>query len=310
MIIIPTNSGKKGEPSDVVATITVGSGPSVNDHGIIAVGNYVYVANYTGNSVSVIDPNSNSVVSTIGMGWAVNSFAIHPSNGTLYAAGRGGHIWTIDSITSATLRATYGAPWVINVKPDGSQIIGTSTDTYYAYAINTSGFGTSMFSGGHYYPQNATVSSTRFYLAAAPSGYSPQGIAIKDGNFSTIATAGDPSWWNSTYGMRVSADQSKLYVCTGIDSYLRVLSTSSNTWNTPYDMGAGPLAVAYSLSNVDWNRLYVTCADNTVKVVNPTNGSIVKSIPVGSNPSGVCVSPVNNCVYVANYGSGTVSVIG
>jgi YVTN family beta-propeller protein len=48
---------------------------------------------------------------------------------------------------------------------------------------------------------------------------------------------------------------------------------------------------------------------NTVSVINTTLNTVVATIPVGTNPHGVAVSPNNQFVYVANHGSNTVSVI-
>ncbi|WP_459561292.1 YncE family protein [Mycobacterium kiyosense] len=53
------------------------------------------------------------------------------------------------------------------------------------------------------------------------------------------------------------------------------------------------------------NRL----ADGTVSVINPTTNTVTATIPVGSSPYGVAIDPVTGAVYVANFQSGTVSVI-
>jgi YVTN family beta-propeller protein len=59
--------------------------------------------------------------------------------------------------------------------------------------------------------------------------------------------------------------------------------------------------------------VYVTNYDaNTVSVINTSTNTVSATIPVGSYPYGVSVSPDGSKVYIANYGGGTgntVSVI-
>ena len=46
-----------------------------------------------------------------------------------------------------------------------------------------------------------------------------------------------------------------------------------------------------------------------MSVVNTATNTVIATIPVGTNPSGVAVSPDGNYLYVTNRGSNTVSVI-
>lgn len=48
---------------------------------------------------------------------------------------------------------------------------------------------------------------------------------------------------------------------------------------------------------------------NTVSVIDVSTNAVVQTIPVGSNPTGLAVTPDGNRVYVANYASNDVSVI-
>ena len=55
---------------------------------------------------------------------------------------------------------------------------------------------------------------------------------------------------------------------------------------------------------------YVTNSeDNTVSVIDTATNTVTATVPVGSYPWGVAVSPDGTKVYVANEGSNTVSVI-
>ena len=51
---------------------------------------------------------------------------------------------------------------------------------------------------------------------------------------------------------------------------------------------------------------------NSVSVINPATNTVTATIPVGTEPHGVAVSPTGpyaGDIYVTNYGGGTVSVI-
>ena len=55
---------------------------------------------------------------------------------------------------------------------------------------------------------------------------------------------------------------------------------------------------------------YITNLDaNTVSVIDTTSNTVTATIPVGSIPLGVAVTPDGSTVYVANEGANTVSVI-
>jgi len=56
-------------------------------------------------------------------------------------------------------------------------------------------------------------------------------------------------------------------------------------------------------------RVYVSMLNDSVAVVNPVTNQVVQLIGVGSQPKGMAINPVTRKLYVANSGSGSVSVI-
>ena len=84
-----------------------------------------------------------------------------------------------------------------------------------------------------------------------------------------------------------------------------------NTTFTPNDIANYTTASAAGSINVlEPVIAYITnSGDRTVSVINTTNNSIVATVPVGSYPIGVAVTPDGTKVYVANYGGNNVSVI-
>jgi YVTN family beta-propeller protein len=82
----------------VIATIPVGQGPLA-----IAVNptnGLVYVANFDLNTVSVIDPSTNTVVDTIPVGQGPAGVAFNPTNGLVYVANFGSNTVSVISTVS------------------------------------------------------------------------------------------------------------------------------------------------------------------------------------------------------------------
>ncbi len=74
------------------------------------------------------------------------------------------------------------------------------------------------------------------------------------------------------------------------------------------------IGLPHSDGNIDinpqTNLLYTTCFGHDIlTVIDATSGAIADKIPVGKDPKGVAVHYESNRVYVANYGSRSISVI-
>lgn len=61
--------------------------------------------------------------------------------------------------------------------------------------------------------------------------------------------------------------------------------------------------------NADSSLLFVTLAAGAVDVIDLAQREVIKTINVGSYPQGVALSPNTGCLYVANAGDDTISVI-
>lgn len=85
-----------------------------------------------------------------------------------------------------------------------------------------------------------------------------------------------------------------------------------NSVNNQYDMIN--IGLPHSDGSVDinpqTNLLYTTCFGHDIlTVIDAATQSIVDKIPVGKNPKGVAVHYESNSIYVANFGSRSISVI-
>jgi len=96
------------------------------------------------------------------------------------------------------------------------------------------------------------------------------------------------------------------YVSNEKSNTVSVIDTTTKIVVVPsIPVGASPTGVAVT---PDGSHVYVTnFGAATVSVIDTTTNTVVATIPVGVNPSGVAATDRN--VYVANFGSNTVSVI-
>ena len=116
-------------PGFDVATIPVGSipiGVAFNpDNG------FVYVANFNSNTVSVIDPSTNTVVATIPVGTNPVGIAFNPNNGDLYVTNADDNNVSVIDGTTNTVTATIpvgNGPFDVAFNPNNGDLYVTNAD--------------------------------------------------------------------------------------------------------------------------------------------------------------------------------------
>src|SRR5436190_940249 len=88
--------------------------------------------------------------------------------------------------------------------------------------------------------------------------------------------------------------------------------SESRRWIRHLFAGASALVVAFGVSTApsQAQNAYITnYGSNDVSVIATSTNTVTATIPVGSFPLGVAVTPDGGKVYVTNYGSATVLVI-
>src|ERR1017187_1191711 len=100
----------------------------------------VYVSNNGDNTVSEIDPSTNTVVATIHVGSGPEGVAVTPDGTRLYVANDGGAVWVIDtSNNSVVAKVTVGGdPYGVAITPDGTRVYVTEDNVAAVSAIDTS----------------------------------------------------------------------------------------------------------------------------------------------------------------------------
>lgn len=258
----------------VIATVNVGDSPSAI--GVNPVSHRVYVTNYWGGTVSVLDGTTNSNVATVGSGGFTVPLAV-----------------VVDSLASPA-KAFVGNWWTGTVEViDESSTVVTQT-----------------------------------LLSGAAHGGGPRALVL-DGStnprklFGAIHGRGELAVWNAETGARLatvtvgsapralalypgSGVHRRVYVVNRGDDTVSVVNASTYGVVGTVATGAGVKAVAV---DPDTGNAYVTAEyANTVTVIDE-DANVLATVNVGSTPKGLAVDATNDRVFVANFGSGTVSVI-
>jgi YVTN family beta-propeller protein len=129
----------------------------------------------------------------------------------------------------------------------------------------------------------------------------------------TIPVGGFPD------GVAITPDGTHAYVTNAFDSNVSVIDTASNTVVTTIPVGSAPNGVAITPDGARPNEsddrhhrplAYVTNgADNTVSVIDTASNTVVATIPVRQDPTGVAITADGTRVYVTNQFDDSVSVI-
>lgn len=101
------------------------------------------------------------------------------------------------------------------------------------------------------------------------------------------------------------------YGFTGFSYVSGWAENGSNIWiMTPpaNESSNGPSGLIFDPLN---NRVYVTTnlVSNNVLAIDPTNGTIVETIPVGSSPISLALAPTGDTLFVTDWGSNSVTVV-
>ncbi len=302
----------------VTATVPVGSSPE--EVAVTSDGTKVYVVNYDSGSLSVIDTAANKVTGTVKIGRAPSGVAVNPSGKEVYVANKDEYVSTVSVIDTATNAVTATVPvgsdpQGVAVSPDGKKVyvaihlynavsvIDTATDTVSDTVLVGNGpcaFG--QFIGS--IPVQPVYPLANFSNNVT-SDYAFLSVPVQFTDLSKNATR-----WNWNFGDGANSTQQNpthTYSAAGIYTVSLTVSNSNGT-----DSKLATINVVPKGSPAPSYAYITNLNSNIVTVINTANNNVAATVPVGSGPQGVAVSPDGTRVYVTNinYGStGSVSII-
>ena len=304
----------------VLAVITTGARPQAV--AISPDGTRAYVANWQGNSVTVIDTATGTVIATVAVETGPNAVAISPDGTRAYIANfSSNNVAVIDTSTNTVIGSieTPSNASGVAFSPDGTRAYISYGGYYTGVSIvdtATNTVITTHSTGGN--PKSVAVSpdGTRAYVS---NGYGYVSIFDTTTNaLITHLTVGNSS--NITpISVAVSPDGTRAYVTlnTWGTGMVAVIDTATNTViDTDPDqpgsqnivVGTGPRGVAFS---PDGTRAYVANLNSrSISIIDTATYTVLANVDVAVSATAVAVSPDGSKLYVTDGGGDTVTVLG
>ena len=240
-----------------------------------------YVADFSADSVNVIDIASNMIITSIAVGDAPFGVAVTPDGSHVYVANVTlDTVSVIDTSTNMVIDtiAVGDAPVGVVVTPDGSRV----------YVANFNSSDVSVI-----------ATATNMVIDTIAVGDEPLGIAVTpDGSrvyvtnrlsdtvsvidtdtvIDTIAVGNGPQ------GVAVTPDGSRVYVANFGSDTVSVIDTATDTVVDTIAVGDAPIGVHVT---PDGSRAYVVNNfSDTVSVIDTATDTVIATAPLGTNPSG------------------------
>jgi len=302
----------------VITTVSVGRGPK--EIAVTPDGTRVYVVNSDSGSISVIDTETNSITNTVKVGGAPFGVAVNPDGKRAYITSNAEYFSTVSVIDTPTNKITATIPvgpdpMGVAVTQDGKKVfvainfynavsvIDTATNTVTAtMLVGKSPYASGQFIGS--VPVQPVYPLANF-SSNITSDYIFPSIPVQFIDLSKNAT----KWvWDFGDGSgSTKQNPTHTYSATGIYTVSLTVSNSNGT-----DSKLATINVVPKGSPAPSYAFVTNLNSNTVSVINTGNNTLTATVPVGTEPFGVAVSPDGTTVYVTNtkYGDkGTVSVI-
>jgi YVTN family beta-propeller protein len=308
-------------PEDVRVAVPVGDLPF-----FVAVSPddaFVYVTNYSSQTVSVIDAGTRTVIRnpiTFGRPYAV---AVTPDGGHVYVTKTSQDKVSVIDTTINAVVATIpvgNTPFGVAVNPAAPRAYVTNAGSNTVSVINTatkSVIAPSLNVGNRPFGVAVNPAGTRVYVTNAELDLqlNDYRVSVIDTATNTVSTiqvgTATPPVGVYPAGVAVAPDGGHVYVTNHGSDDVTVIETATNTVISRIPVGTGPLGVAVA---PDGGHVYVTntnwelTSDNTMSVIETTNHTVETTLfSAGEKPVGVAATARN--VYVAHALSNIVSVI-
>jgi YVTN family beta-propeller protein len=255
----------------VVATIPVGTNPSFNL--VDSANNRVYVANRSGNTVSVIDTTTDTLIANVPVGFGPDEVRLDAGLNRLYVNNLdSGTVTIIDTLTNAVITTV-----TVGVNPHRLQV---NTALNRVYTLNQASGTVSIIDGS---------TNTDNLIATVTVGSIPNQLRFNSiTNRVFVSNQGDGT-------------VSIIDGATNVDAVITNVTVGTT--------GAEPADIRISTG---LNRVFVANrVDNTVSIIDGATNvdAVITNVTVGDRPQRVTVDQANDVVYISNRDSGTVSVI-
>jgi YVTN family beta-propeller protein len=274
----PVSQAPIGKPPSAVAT---GAGA-------------VWVASADDNSVSRVDPKTNTVKQTIPVGDGPSGIAVG-----------GGFVWVANSLSTSVSqidpRANGGSGAVVKVIQIGGRPAGIAFGQGGVWVADASNRSVRRIDSRTSRPGTAfpvdmgadavAVGAGSVWVASQSAGRVTR-LDPASGNEQTVNVGNGPS--------AITVGGGSVWVANGLDGTVSRIDPQSNSVSSTIPVGAGPNGVAVT---PDAGSVWVSNEQaGSLSRIDPVRGVVVQTILTGNQPEGVAVS--RDTTYVAVRGSG------
>ena len=268
---------------------------------------YAYVINSGGNSVSVINTNTNAVVATVSVGTSPFAVAVNAAATLAYVTNTASNTVSIISTSTNTVTASIpvcAGPTDIALSPTGSTAYVSCPSANMVAVVNTATKKvTANISVQHPAALGVLPNGTYLYVASSTTG-KVLAISTLSNTIAATITVG-----TTPVGLAITPDGSTAYVTNSGSNTVTVIQTSNNAVSNTINVSAGPDRDAVS---PDGHWVYVSNynggAGNILTVIDTGTQTVAGTIVVGIGPRGIAFGEDGGGGGVANEGSGTVTL--
>ncbi len=302
----------QGSP-DSVTVPSIAAGENPGDVAYDNANGDIYVTNFLGGNVTVINATTNEVTAPlagISVGTYPYAIAYDPASGYVYVTHLGGddNLTVIDGATQSTVGSIRVGSFPYDIAYDSAN--------GYLYVPNEGGSDNVTVVNG---ADNSVVGSIGDGYNPVADVYDPANdyvyVANLGGDNVTVINAATdtvvvPSITAGSYPDAIGYDAANgdIYVANSGDNTVTIINATSNSVVVPdLSVGGGPDGFAYDPTN---GYVYVANGDlANLTVIDGATNTVVASIGVGVEPSLLIYVSSSGDIYVANYGSNNVTVV-
>ncbi|HXM15374.1 MAG TPA: YncE family protein [Candidatus Eremiobacteraceae bacterium] len=262
----------------------------------------VYAVDHAQGAVAVFD-REKAATASVKVGKEPVALAINETTNRIYVANNAGGTVSVIDGTNDVVVATVNVgtlPYVLAVNPLTNKIFVSNTFSNVITLIDGTTNATNTIKAGSADSIVIDSKRDRAYLI----GWEGTSLTVLDSKPAIIGKVqmGGMHLW----GMAVDETAGKLYVTRAGNAELAIVDEASGSV-TNIATGSIPCAVAV---NPATNLVYVVNhEDNTVTVIDETQGKSLATVEVGEKPQGIALDAKTNRIYVANVHGDSVSVI-
>jgi YVTN family beta-propeller protein len=283
-----------------VSSVRVGAGPiAIATNAAI---NRIYVANFEGGSVSVIDGTNDSVLATLGVGPRPYVVAVNPATNRIYVSNTFSNLITvIDGATNSTTTVKAGSADAIGVDSRLDKVYLLGYEDTNLIVLNRVPLVVGKIPvGSHAWSMASNETTGTLYVTRVGSAE----LVIVDevaGLVTTVPTGAFPC------GVAVNPVTNTVYVANHGDDTVTVIDGARRALIATVKVGQSPQAVAVDAKR---NRVYVANShSDDVTVIDGVRNSVLKTLHAGRNPYALAVDPNSGQLYVASYGEPALAAV-